>query len=244
MVLGELKDFTHHRLASVLGRDVVEELEGLIFSRQALVEKELNALQARYPDFAPVLQYQYLNRAALQKEEADFDLMHAESVISEDILNDLRRDLERRRRATATPPKLDLGLRLPELIGRVPLFQGLSEERLTQIARLLSTRLALPDEVLVHRGDRGGDMFFIAGGGVEVVVPGASGGPIFLHTGDFFGEMALITRQPRTADVRAVGYTHLLVLDARDFRKLIEADEELRRQIMETASQRRAVGIK
>jgi CPA1 family monovalent cation:H+ antiporter len=64
-----------------------------------------------------------------------------------------------------------------------------------------------------------------------------------LGSGDFFGELALITNQPRVADVTALGYCQLLVLLARDFRRLVEADTRLAERIGGVAKERLGTGI-
>jgi len=237
-VLGELKEFNASRVASLLGAGLAAQLEPLLERRLAMVEQALTALKSRYPGYAPALQHQYLSRAALRLEAADYERLFSESVISEEIHNDLKRDLDRRRKRLERLPRLELGLDLPDLIARVPLFHGLSRERLGDIGRQLRMRVALPDEVLMRRGDRGGSMFFIAEGMIDVRVPGRTT-PVHLHSGEFFGEIALITRQPRTADVSAVGFCYLLELEERDFRRLLEADPDLRRHILTVAEERR-----
>ena len=60
-------------------------------------------------------------------------------------------------------------------------------------------------------------MYLIASGAVEVET---TGGKIRLEEGAFFGEMALLSRQPRSANVTAVRSTDLLVLEADDFLRL------------------------
>jgi CPA1 family monovalent cation:H+ antiporter len=60
-----------------------------------------------------------------------------------------------------------------------------------------------------------------------------------LGTGDFFGEMALLSRQRRNADVRALGYCQLLVLDEKDFRRLVQKDADLQSHIQAVAEARR-----
>lgn len=234
----ELLDFTRGKIAQVLGDDVSFELEGMLTVRLGMVEQALAALKLQYPDYALVLQSRYLGRAALRMEQADYRALQAESIISQEILIDLERDLQGRRRTLDRLPKLDLRLDLHDLVGRVPLFDGLETNRLADIASLLRPRLALPGELVVRRGERGDAMFFIASGAVEVLVPGLPE-PVKLGSGDVFGEMALLTRQRRNADVRALGYCQMLVLDEKDFRRLVRKDADLRAHIQSVAEARR-----
>lgn len=237
-VLRELLAFTRDRLARVLGQDVAFELEGMLVGRLGIVEQALAALKLQYPDYAVVLQSRYVGRAALRLEHADYRTMHAESIISQEVLTDLERDLEQRRRVLERLPRLDVRFDVAELVRRVPLFADLPAERVATIATLLRAQLALPGETILRRGDRGESMFFIASGAVEVLVPNLAE-PVKLGTGDFFGEMALLTRQRRNADVRALGYCQLLVLDEKDFRRLVQKDADLRVHIQAVAEARR-----
>jgi signal-transduction protein with cAMP-binding, CBS, and nucleotidyltransferase domain len=86
------------------------------------------------------------------------------------------------------------------LLARVPLFEALPHEQLDATARMLRPRLAVPGERIVHAGDVGDTMFFIATGEVVVHAPGDD---VTLKAGQFFGEMALLQDQPRGADVVA-----------------------------------------
>ncbi|BAI75796.1 monovalent cation:H+ antiporter, CPA1 family (plasmid) [Azospirillum sp. B510] len=237
-VLRELLAFTRDRLARVLGQEVAFELEGMLVGRLAIVDQALSALKLQYPDYAVVLQSRYVGRAALRLEQADYRTLYAESIISQEVLTDLERDLEKRRRALERLPKLDVRFDVAELVRRVPLFADLPAERVGTIATLLRAQLALPGETIVRRGERGEAMFFIASGAVEVLVPNLTE-PVKLGTGDFFGEMALLTRQRRNADVRALGYCQLLVLDEKDFRRLVQKDANLRSHIQAVAEARR-----
>ena len=105
-----------------------------------------------------------------------------------------------------------------------------------RVAELLSARLAYPGERIVTKGERGRAMYFIATGEADVMLPHQ---PIRLDTGDFFGEMALLHRQPRIADVVARGYCNLLVLERRDFQRLLSSSRELRREIEKIAEARK-----
>ncbi|MDQ2694788.1 MAG: cyclic nucleotide-binding domain-containing protein [Pseudomonadota bacterium] len=81
-------------------------------------------------------------------------------------------------------------------------------------------------------------MYFISTGAVEVRL---ESGPVRLGSGDFFGEIALLTRQPRSADVAAIGYCQLLGLSTRDFHQLLDDYPDLRETITRTARERMGV---
>ena len=62
---------------------------------------------------------------------------------------------------------------------------------------------------------------------------------IKLGPGDFFGEMALISGLPRSADVTALDYCKLATLSRRDFRRFLSRYPEIRNQIAAVTAQRR-----
>jgi CPA1 family monovalent cation:H+ antiporter len=154
--------------------------------------------------------------------------------VSEEVFDDLMRGLAARRRALSIRPRLDMAMAPEAMLGRVHLFRGLSEEARRRIARMMRPRLALPGEPIVRAGERGDAMFFIATGAVEVALTP----PIRLGSGEFFGEIALVTNRPRIADVVALAYSSLLVLTARDLERLSAADPEIGREIAAVARAR------
>lgn len=104
------------------------------------------------------------------------------------------------------------------LVARVPFFARCQADQIAEIAGLLRVYRAVRGEVLMRQGDDGDCMYFIVAGQVEVL---GDSGSFVLKAGDFFGEIALIERRPRTATVRAVTRCQLLVLSAADFHKFI-----------------------
>ena len=63
-------------------------------------------------------------------------------------------------------------------------------------------------------------------------------GPVPLGSGEFFGEMALLSGQPRQADITALTYCRLLVLRKADFEQFMTANPEAREAISRTAASR------
>ncbi len=235
--LKELGQFTDDRLVPMLGKQAGEAVRRRLSMRLTIVEEALDSIRLQYPAYLDSVQSQYLIRAGLRMEERSTQTLFDEALISREILNDLERDLKERWQDVSSPPQLDLGLATHELVGRVPLFNGLAPDRLARIEKLLKPRLYFPGEVIVRRGERGDTVYFISSGAVAVSVPGLET-PIRLGTGDFFGEIALVLEQPRNADVRAIAYCQLLLLDKRDFNRLYSSDPDLKAHI-DSAIERR-----
>jgi CPA1 family monovalent cation:H+ antiporter len=213
--------FTRDRVGPVLGEDTATRLRALLEERLSAVVEALEALRLQYPRYARALEARMLGRTALRLEQAEYDELLAEEVIGEEVHKDLNRDISHRWRTLDRPLQLDLVMPVPDQVARVPLFASLGPAARTKIARLLRPRLAVPGERIVVKGERGDAMYFIASGAVEVKLDSA---PLRLGSGDFFGELALLTNQPRSADVTALGYCRLLVLRARDFKRLLDSD--------------------
>jgi CRP-like cAMP-binding protein len=106
-----------------------------------------------------------------------------------------------------------------ELLKRVPLFERCSQRELGQIA-MLADELHLPDaRALTSEGSRGYEFIVLVEGAADVVRKGKTVNE--LGPGDFVGEIALVTGQPRTATVKTRGPSRILVLTASGFRSLM-----------------------
>jgi CPA1 family monovalent cation:H+ antiporter len=234
-VLKELQEFTTDRLRAVFGERVSDTAMRVLENRLHEVERALDALQLQYPDYWRTLSGRHLSRVALRLERDGLRRMAADGLLTPEIERNLMAELRAKERAFEAIPRLDLGLDVATLVQRVPMLAGLSEPRLKELGRLLEPRLALPGERIVKSGRTGDEMYFIVSGAVEVILDESR---VRLGTGEFFGEMALLTRQPRTADVVALGYCQLLVLQREDFRAFLTAHPELVDEVRRIASDR------
>ena len=124
------------------------------------------------------------------------------------------------------------------LIERLDILSGLDDRQLDRLVRLLRPRFTVPNERIIRKGDRGDAVFFIASGAVEVALPQ---GPVRLGSGEFFGELALLSGQPRQADVVALTYCRLLVLGRTDFERFMAANPEARDAINRIARARHSM---
>lgn len=234
-VLGELAAFNISSIADLLGPDAETRLAELIGQRQTAVEGALRALSLQYPGYAESIQARQLERAAIRFESAEYARRLREGIISREVYNDLREQLAERRGAISSRPPLDLGLELVAMIGRVSLFAALDRDAIVAVGRRLRALVALPGEKIVAVGGKPDAMYFVAAGEVTVHTRTVM---VTLKEGDFFGEMGLLSAQPRNADVVANGYCHLLVLYKKDFNQLLASRPEVRAEIEAVAARR------
>lgn len=105
------------------------------------------------------------------------------------------------------------------------LFKSLNEDELRALANQLKERIYPPNTAIVREGAQGDSMFIISNGKVEIKKREPSLGVDLtiasLENGACFGEMALLTGNPRSATVMAVVPTSVYVLDKKDFEKLL-----------------------
>ncbi|MBY4675034.1 cation:proton antiporter [Marinobacterium arenosum] len=235
MVLHRLRGHCRDKMPALLSDSLAHQLDEMLDGRLGRTRQALDALRLQYPGYAETLQKRHLARVALRLEEANYRRMLNERMISQEVFNDLMRDLGKRSRTLDRQPRLDLGLQPARLVARVPFFADLGAQRIGEIARLLKPRLVVPDERVISQGEAGDAMYFISSGALEVSTRPQ---PVRLGSGDFFGELALLTQQPRSADVTALAYCQLLVLAVGDFHQLLARQPDLQRRITHIAAER------
>lgn len=236
LVLQDLVRFTGMKIQPLFGPTTAGLLHDSLEARMAEAERATKAIELQYPRYARTLEQQFLALSALRLEDESLHRLRAESIISQEMFRSLERDLRQRRAALERRPRLDLGLDRDELVGRVAMFATLDPGERATISQMLRPRLTVPDEVVVRKGERGDAMYFISSGAVEVRIAPS---PVTLGTGDMFGEMALLSGQPRMADVVSLGFGQLLSLSRRDFARLLKTSDKLRAHIQAIARERR-----
>lgn len=126
-------------------------------------------------------------------------------------------------------------LRTWDLVAKVPFFNTVGASVIADVARLLRPRDFPARAIIVRRGEPGDCMYFIASGEVEVRL---RPGTVRLGPGAFFGEIALLTGEPRNATIVALRQCTLLSLDIVDFRQLVGHQPDLARVVSDEAERR------
>ncbi len=130
-------------------------------------------------------------------------------------------------RARQTTPRL-------ERLRPLSLFVDLSPAELDIVDGLLHERQYLAGEVIFDQGEEGHAMYIVLEGEVEICWQGQGGeNPVArLGAGDFFGDLALLDSQPRTAQARAATPCRLLVFFREDFFALMETHARIASKIL------------
>jgi small-conductance mechanosensitive channel len=124
----------------------------------------------------------------------------------------------------------------------VSLFAPLSDDEVDKLARNSHLSVFAPEEKIVRRGQKGNSMFIVHRGAVSVQIR-EDGKPKTirqLKEGDFFGEMALFTGEPRTATVIANEETQVLEVTHECLKPLLEENPELVESFSRIIEKRRA----
>ena len=108
----------------------------------------------------------------------------------------------------------------PGDLRRIALFADLSDDELEMLARSVAEFQAPAGQVLIEIGQPGSGLFVVEEGELEVDLPG--GGTRAVGTGEFVGELALLTDDPHRARVRAATDVRCLAIRRADFAGLLE----------------------
>jgi small-conductance mechanosensitive channel/CRP-like cAMP-binding protein len=150
------------------------------------------------------------------------------------------RTLHLERKVTTRPVTLEE--QIADRLSAVDIFAPLSPDELRQLATGTVGHVFAPGETLIRAGDEGSSMFVVHNGRVEVQVSD-NGRPRTVATlteGNFFGEMALFTGEPRTASVVAVDETEVLEIGHAAMKHIFETNPDLAESISWTIAERRA----
>ncbi|MGQ0760923.1 MAG: cyclic nucleotide-binding domain-containing protein [Acidobacteriota bacterium] len=129
-----------------------------------------------------------------------------------------------------------------ERLSAVDIFAPLSNEETEKLAGGAVRHVFAPGELVIRAGDQGASMFVVHNGRVQVQISeGGKQRPVaVLSEGAFFGEMALFTGEPRTANVVALEETEVLEIGHAAMKHLFETNPDLAESISWTIAERRA----
>lgn len=134
-------------------------------------------------------------------------------------------------------------MNLSEFLRAVPLFSGLTPEEMNPFQAKLEVIQFVRDAFICKEGEKADSMFVIKSGIVQIFCDdGHSGRKILTHLklGDYFGEMSLLTEEPRTASAVALAETEVIRIRKEDFYSLLKSAPGVALAVIRTLCERLA----
>lgn len=227
--------------AKVEADAVPAALRGDILARTIDARAVLAELREDFPEAYRLFVESVLQGAALTQALVDAEHRREHGELSAKAFNCFKNKLvqgmDELIDTRADPGSSSIG----DLIGRVPLFDGLSEQARQNLARQAQTITFLPGDEVIAQGERGDALYIVVRGSVWVSRREADQSQTNLARlakGDFFGEMALLESQTRTASVTAESACTLLRLTRKSVLSAAERDLEIRARLEEARQSR------
>ena len=120
--------------------------------------------------------------------------------------------------------------RLADHLSLIPIFSALQNEELQTIEKYMFFNKIEPGEYVFREGEKGDYVCFVAGGALDVIKLNQQAQPVVITTlakGGSIGEMALIDKLTRSASVRAVAPSSLIVLTRKGFDLILKLHPEI-----------------
>ncbi len=125
----------------------------------------------------------------------------------------------------------------PLELREIELFKARTDETIAALADCMAMKSYKAGQAIFARGDTGDSLFLIRRGTVRIMLPLSGRTPYHLATfssGDFFGEMAFLDSNPRSADAVAVGDTDVFALSRARFDELAQQHRILAMNLLES----------
>ena len=128
-----------------------------------------------------------------------------------------------------------------DLSKRVPLFSHCSKKELGLVAQIADEIDLAEGKTLMREGDRGREFFVLVEGSADVRKGNRKVNT--MRKGDFFGEIALVSRRPRTATVTTTSPVRVLVVTEQSFRSLLDRAPDVQRKVLQALADRVAADL-
>ena len=127
------------------------------------------------------------------------------------------------------------------MLENVPLFSGLPAEALSEVEQHGSLKSFRKNAIIINQNDETYSLYLILSGRVKFFVGGEDGREIVLNhqgAGDYFGDLALIDKQPRVASVRTTEASKFMIISRDDFLTCLSRNPEIAVNLIKPMSSR------
>ncbi|NHN84709.1 cyclic nucleotide-binding domain-containing protein [Acetobacter musti] len=214
-----LTRFLRERMEPTLGSRVSEIVSETLSRQRKMLDEALATLRLHYPGYSEALENRIFRQIVLRLENQEFDSLHAESLISDELYRELHRDVDRRRQRLDRPMTFNLKNNIEDRLRNAKVFEGLPVAALHDLAMTTSLRFPSSGEIILRRGHKPHSVYFLSAGLAEMHVAERD---VRFGAGDLIGAVEVVDRRPMPGTVRALQFGLMLVIPAARFERMLE----------------------
>ncbi len=232
-VLDYLEEHEHQEVTS---SEIIQQVRGQYQKKREAARREIDEVAEQFPEFVHTMQERLGRRLILLSEEEAVEEHEEHGLIAPSVAEQMKENIAHKLRDLRGQEVDTLRVGPEELLRKVPFFEEIPAEEFGDIAERMKSHTYGGRESIIRQGDPGASLFLIARGVVRVSREeyGVSRDLASLMAGDFFGEMALLHEEPRTATVRAVTPCSIYELHRNDLNAAIEKFPSIRKILEES----------
>ena len=237
-VLAELDEADRTQVSR---HDVVGDVADYFAAVHDMTERRIDEMASQFPEFVGAMQERLADRLIVNATSEAIEEAEKSGMIPHGVAEHMQEEFATQIRDLRSVPVGELHVNPLELLVRVPFFQDTPAEEFERVAKLLKEQTIPAGENIILQGQMGDSLYLIARGVVRISRDdgGVSRDLATLLAGDFFGEIALLHREPRTATCRAVTPCSLFQLRRADFDEIVHLCPAIKDALNKVEQERR-----
>ncbi|MDG6094079.1 cation:proton antiporter [Acetobacter sp. AN02] len=214
-----LMRFMRERMKPTMGARISDIVAEVLLRQRKMLDEVLASLRLHYPGYSEALEERIFRQIVLRLESVEFDSMHSESMISDELHRELVKEVERHRQRLNQRMKFSLKNSIEQRLREAEIFRELPAAALHDLAMSSALCFPSPGQRLYRRGKKVRWVSFISAGLAEMHITDQE---ILFGAGDVVGAIEVMEGRPMPATVRMVQFGHILMIRAEKFRQIIE----------------------
>ncbi|CAI3960233.1 NhaP-type Na+/H+ or K+/H+ antiporter (NhaP) (PDB:4CZB) [Commensalibacter communis] len=226
-----LTRFVKRKIEPTLGSRVADIVSEVLDRQNRMLDDALETMRMHYQGYIEALEARFLQMVALRFENEEYDDLHTETLISEELYQELEKAVEKRFARYNRSLKFNLKSGIEQRVQELPCLRGVPQAVLYDISMSMSIYFVSPGERIFSRGERIKNVFFISNGLFETHVEDK----VFTFgAGDILGAKEIIGNKKRTESIyRSLRFGYLLTMPVDVFKRLISEYSIVRHNLIQ-----------
>lgn len=213
-----LRRFMNERLLLTMGARVTGIVKEIVQRQARLLDEALETFRLHYPNYAEMLEYRIFSQIILRLEADEYETLHSESLISDELSNELQKDLRSDKHYLDKMRPFDLRIGITQRMKNAHLFKFLPVKELEHLAKIASLGFVVPQEILIKRGAHVRFVYFISSGLMECYYHAKNR---YFGVGALIGLYEAFYDVPCPATIRSARFGHYIAIDINSFKRLL-----------------------